>query len=197
MVVGEATITCRVGEDEQTEILSRGSVFGAIHMFEDLLIATDHSIFTPDILNVSIPQGTVLKISYRDFYEKVLLRANHRGKQMFVEEMASQSGSEAAPMITSQEDSLPLIITSRLEQKIPPKIFRFLNESKTLPPSFEYIFHGSRGRGFSIYDTSQPMLFIVVEGSLRLELVPKKKVESRYRITHVRDGQQPTEFKVE
>ena len=166
-------------------------------MFEDLLIATDHSIFTPDILNVSVPQGTVLKISYKDFYEKVLLKANHRGKQMLVEEATSQSGTEGGPLVSNQEDSLPLRITARLEEKVPPKIFRFLNDSKSLPPPFEYIFHGSRGRGFNIYDTSQLMLFIVVEGSIRLEIVPKKKIESRYKITHVRNGQQPTDFKVE
>lgn len=192
--LGEATITCRIGENEQTEVLPRGSVFGAIHMFENTWHVVDHSLTAADILNVSITQGTILKILYKDFYERVLLKAIRRGNPVDVNTVDNSSSIDPAS-ITTQEDSLPLRITSRIEEKVPPKIFKFLNESRLMPPPFEYIFHGSLGRSFNIHDTSQPMLFILVEGGIRLEIIPKRKLDIQ-RITHIRSGQQPTEFKV-
>jgi hypothetical protein len=139
---------------------------------------------------VSIEHGTIIKISIVDFVDKVLLKAQH----LSVHDVAIDTMSESSASQTNEETMVDA--QTKAEKVLPPKILTFLNESKMMPPPRELIFRGSAGRSFDVLSDSNPILFILIEGSMKLELKPSRRRKDGHSIAHQRTGSKPVQFKV-
>lgn len=171
-----------------------GSVFGAVQLFESILTNTHIAMDTADRITVTIAQGTILKISIEEFAKQVALK--HESLSSKRKSMHELSLGASVELTEDEREALAQDeLRRKAEAVLDPRILVFLKEIHFMPPPPQNVYTGRMGRGFDVYEDSPQMLYVIIDGTLRLELRPNQKRTEGHAISHTRIGHTSTQFR--
>ena len=207
LLSGDAVISSLDSEEEEQSVfLERGSIFGAVQLFQNIFSKREIPITSPPCIQVRVDKGTILRLSLQDYFSKIvltnsmrrsILRSEKRLSMMSIAKIKSEEVEvmePEEPIFSNTDEFLEMI--EKISSILPVKIINFLKESKLHPPPIEYIHRGFKGRSIIIRAESEPMLYVVLDGMLKMDLLPNQRRKEGNNISHKLKGQKSARFKV-
>jgi hypothetical protein len=180
-----------------------GSVFGAVQLFESILEPSHVPIDCADMITVTIDHGTVLRINMEEFYSSVLSKHTSRantpatkpGTPAFLHAEAASTNRHGQSETELEEALTRDAIQSKAARALSPELYSFLSQIQLMPPPLNTVFNGSIGRSFDVTVDSDQLVYVVLEGSLRVDLKPNRRRQLGHSIAHTRTGSAATQFR--
>lgn len=176
-----------------------GDVFGATELFNKVIVEGEEMVDNhpddgglPEHL-IDFEEGTFMRMELGDLYNTVLKPDE---KTLALEEAAKEK--EIAARISgiawedmSEDDKFYVRVYKRTKELVNKRFFSFLDSYRMIPknaamPSFKYYNEGSQGREMYLDDRDPTWVFIIIEGSVRVELQSTKSSSVEHTLTCVR-----------
>jgi hypothetical protein len=187
-----------------------GEIFGELDLFTKIVRDKEPmDLEHPDEKGPSeniihFGEGTFMRMQLKDLFSSVI-----SPDPALEEAVAFQRRKETAEQISgipwdnmTEEDKFFVRIYERTRELVNKQFFCFLDSYKMVPrnagmASHRYLNQGNKGRDAYLDGRDQTWVFIILDGSLRLELVPTKEYSAEHTISCIAaDGNKSIHVKV-
>lgn len=179
----------------------QGEVFGAVDLFN---VASENINDEHDVpkeldesrtMTVSTRnRGCYVRLSFSDYYKYVA--NNEVEEDLEAERKEFSKIAEIDYQLLTEEDKL-CVESYKIAKKVLNKnLFLFMDAYKMIPrnargPSSKYLMHGNLGREVVLKGSDARSIIVVLDGSVRLEIVAKRKISREHTIAYKRRGVKP------
>lgn len=176
-----------------------GEIFGSLDLFNKVLVEGQEMIGghpddkgPPESL-VEFGEGTFMRMELSDLYNTCI-----KPDEKEVELAAAQNEQEQAVKISgiawdkmTDDDKFYVRVYQRTKELVNPRFFQFLDSYRMIPknaqmPSYKYYNEGFQGREIYLDERDHTWVFVIIDGSVKMELSSTRLGAVEHTLTCVR-----------
>jgi len=176
-----------------------GEIFGSLDLFNKVLVegqemTDDHpeDKGPPESL-IEFGEGTFMRMELNDLYNTVL-----KPDEQEAELAEAQKEQEQAVKISgiawekmTDDDKFYVRVYQRTKELVNPRFFQFLDSYRMIPknaqmPAYKYYNEGFQGREVYLDERDHTWVFVIIDGSVKMELASTKLSAVEHTLTCVR-----------